>query len=181
MRNEANDPPRPPSASAGLLAHFRACARYNRMVNARLYDACAEVPDDALLRATNAALGSILAILEHVLAADRIWLARLRSEQADPTGLHTPTYTRLVPLREAREAVDADIEAFFADVDEGFPRRTVRSVNSRGVSQSDSAPIAAAHMFNHQTHHRGQVHVLLREHRPEPLPLDMHRMLNPAP
>ncbi|MDZ7801728.1 MAG: DinB family protein [Trueperaceae bacterium] len=163
----------------GTLDHLQRSARYNARVNARLYDACAEVPDDVLTQPTDAALGSILAILEHVLAADRVWMARLRGTEADATGLHLPTYTQLAPLREARDAMDTEIESYFADLDASFLVAVVRSVDSQGRTMEDPAPLAAAHMFNHQTHHRGQVHVLLRRHRPEPLPLDMHRILNP--
>ena len=51
---------------------------------------------------TMASLGSILAILEHVLAADRIWMARLRGEPVDTTGLLEPAFRELAPLRRER-------------------------------------------------------------------------------
>lgn len=163
--------------SGGLVAHVRDLARYARSADDRLYDRCAELPGDALRRDTAASLGSILAILEHVLAADRIWLARLRGEPVDTTGLLEPTFRELAPLRRERDAMHDEIERFFAGVDEAFLNGTLRSVDSRGTEHVDPVRIAVAQMFNHQTHHRGQVHALLREHRPEPLALDLHRLL----
>lgn len=171
----------PSSAPHGLAEHFRSWARYNRAANERLYAACGEVEDAVLARPTHASLGSILAILEHVLAADRIWMSRLEGAQAEtPTrGLREPTLTSLAPLRRERERTDAAIEAMFGAAGEAFYGGTVRSVNSAGQEARDPVPIAVQHMFNHQTHHRGQVHVLLREVRRKSLVLDMHRILNP--
>lgn len=168
-------------AAAGLPQAFRGWARYNRVANERLYAACAEVGDAALRRDTDASLGSILAILEHVLAADRIWMARLEGE-GGPTpkrGLLEPTFEELEPLRREREAMDEAIEAFFASAGAPFFAGVVRSVDSRGREARDPVPLAATHMFNHQTHHRGQVHALLRAVRPKGLKLDMHRILSP--
>lgn len=124
-----------------------------------------------------ASLGSILAILEHVLAADRIWMARLRGEPVDTAGLLEPTFRELAPLRREREAMHDEIEGFFAGACEAFLNGTLRSVDSRGDEHVDPVRIAVAQMFDHQTHDRGQVHALLREHRPEPLALDLHRLL----
>ena len=39
--------------------------------------------------------------------------------------------------------------------------------------------VAATHFFNHQTHHRGQVHVMLSQAGLPPPPLDLHRIVNP--
>ena len=37
-----------------------------------------------------------------------------------------------------------------------------------------------AHLFNHQTHHRGQVHGLLSQTDVPPPSLDLHRVLRPV-
>lgn len=170
-----------PEVATGLPALFRGWARYNRVANERLYAACAEVDDAALRRDTDASLGSILAILEHVLAADRIWMARLEGEGATTPkrGLLEPTFEALLPLRRERERLDAAIESFFASAGPQFFAGEVRSVDSRGREARDPVPLAATHMFNHQTHHRGQAHALLRGARPKSLTLDMHRILAP--
>jgi uncharacterized damage-inducible protein DinB len=51
--------------------------------------------------------------------------------------------------------------------------------NSLGKDCTDSALHAVLHFFNHQTHHRGQVHVMLSQTDVRPPSLDMHRILNP--
>ena len=79
----------------------------------------------------------------------------------------------------ARSEQDAAIESFFANVDDGFLGRALRYTNSLGKDCTNSAPHAVLHFFNHQTHHRGQVHVMLSQTDVPPPALDMHRILNP--
>lgn len=125
------------TAESLFTRNLRELARYNRRANARLYDRCAELPDEALREATDAALGSVLALLEHVLAADRVWLVRLRGREVDTTGLHAPTYQKLAPLRSERDAMDDAIESFVDEADEAFLAGTLRSVDSRGGVHQD--------------------------------------------
>ena len=82
-------------------------------------------------------------------------------------------------LSKARSEQDAGIESFFANVDDGFLSRSLSYTNSLGKYYTDSAPHAVLHFFNHQTHHRGQVHVMLSQTDVRPPSLDMHRILNP--
>ncbi len=42
------------------------------------------------------------------------------------------------------------------------------------------AGVAIGHFFNHQTHHRGQVHVMLSQTPVRPPSLDLHRIINLA-
>ena len=45
--------------------------------------------------------------------------------------------------------------------------------DTKGESQSTPLGQILAHLFNHQTHHRGQVHALIKEAGAEPPPLDL--------
>jgi uncharacterized damage-inducible protein DinB len=74
---------------------------------------------------------------------------------------------------------DAGIERFFAGIGEEWLARSFTYINNQGKEYTETAVVAARHMFNHQTHHRGQVLVMLAEAgAPRPV-LDMHRVLNP--
>ena len=64
-------------------------------------------------------------------------------------------------LRSARAAEDARIEVFFANLSADFLTRSFRYVNNQAKEYEELAPIAVSHFFNHQTHHRGQAHVML--------------------
>ncbi|HJQ60674.1 MAG TPA: DinB family protein [Vineibacter sp.] len=162
---------------------WRQTARYNTVANARLYDACAMLDDKARKRDVGAFFGSLHGTLNHLLLGDRIWMARFAGSAAPSTGLDTILFESFEDLRQARVAMDADIEAFFAAPPAGFWQRPMRYVNNEGRVFEDPPALIVPHFFNHQTHHRGQAHALLSilgMGRRTPV-LDMHRVLKPNP
>ncbi len=82
-------------------------------------------------------------------------------------------------LRSARVAQDEEIETFFATAGNGFLERQLSYVNNQGKHYVEIVPVAVLHFFNHQTHHRGQVHVMISQTETTAPSLDMHRILNP--
>ena len=82
-------------------------------------------------------------------------------------------------LESARAREDARIEAFFAKLDDDFWNRSFAYTNNQGKDYVETAHVACSHLFNHQTHHRGQVHVMLSQTAVAPPSLDLHRIVNP--
>jgi uncharacterized damage-inducible protein DinB len=167
--------------SSTLAGHFRMLARYNTLANRRLYDACARLGDAERKRPRPAFFRSIHGTLNHVLVGDRIWLTRFSGREAPSTALDAILYDDFAELRRAREAEDARIETFAAGLTELFLQCTVRYVNNEGKRFEDPMPMLVSHFFNHQTHHRGQVHDLLTQTEVEPPVLDLHRVIKPTP
>jgi uncharacterized damage-inducible protein DinB len=65
-------------------------------------------------------------------------------------------------LRAAREEADADLIAWAAGVDEAWLARDQAWFSgAAGRELSKPRGLLMAHFFNHQTHHRGQVHAML--------------------
>ena len=93
--------------------------------------------------------------------------------------LTTVLYDDFPALRQARALEDARIEWFFATADSGFLDRRIPCTNSLGQPREDDSAIAVAHFFNHQTHHRGQVHVMLSQTQVATPSLDLHRIILP--
>jgi uncharacterized damage-inducible protein DinB len=154
-------------------------ARYNALANRRLYEACARLSDAERKRRRPAFFGSIHGTLNHLMVGDRIWLARFSGEEVPSTGLDAILYEDFEELWEARQAEDARVEAFAAGIDEGFLRGTIRYVNNEGRTCDDPVELLVAHFFNHQTHHRGQVHDMLTQTDVSPPVLDLHRVIRP--
>jgi uncharacterized damage-inducible protein DinB len=97
------------------------------------------------------------------------------------TGLDAILFERFDDLRLARRRMDERIERFFASLPSGFEAGTVRYVNNSGFDSADPLSVILPHFFNHQTHHRAQVHTLLSQlGRASPV-LDLHRVLRPNP
>jgi uncharacterized damage-inducible protein DinB len=93
--------------------------------------------------------------------------------------LNSILFETFAELSSARSEQDASIEAFFEKVDGDFLTRPLSYTNSQGKDYLEPAPVAVLHFFNHQTHHQGQVHVMISQTDVRPAALDMHRILNP--
>jgi Uncharacterized protein conserved in bacteria len=66
-------------------------------------------------------------------------------------------------LRSDRTAMDASIIAFTIEADDALYARPLSYTNSAGESHTRPAGLVLRHVFNHQTHHRGQVTTLFSQ------------------
>ena len=162
-----------------LPAHFRTLAYYNRIANERLYERCAELSAEEYRKPRARSFGSIHGLLNHMLLGDMIWMSRFEGGGATTPPLNTVLFDNFADLRAARAEQDARIEAFFSRIDSDAIERTFSYINNQGKDYVESAPVAFAHFFNHQTHHRGQITVMLSQTAVKPPSLDLHRILNP--
>lgn len=142
----------------------RMMARYNRWQNRAAYAAAATLDDAARRQARGAFFGSIHRTCAHLLWADRIWLSRF--DQCAPPGIALSDSGDFVgdwdDLVAQRRAMDATILAWADGFAEGPVAGTLNWYS--GVMGRDvTAPLAVVipHIFNHQTHHRGQIHAML--------------------
>lgn len=99
--------------------------------------------------------------LNHLLAPDRIWLDRFTQADRPQPALDTILDAALADLRAARIAEDARIHAVIAALDEAELAAEFSYANSSGRRFTQVLSDVLDHVFNHQTHHRGQVHCLL--------------------
>lgn len=149
-------------------------ASYNASMNARLYAAAATLPKDALAADRGAFFGSILGILNHIVAGDTIWLRRFIAHPsgfaslkemldiAAPSGLAHRFSDDLDSLKAHRVRLDAIIQALAAELSAGDLAEPVSYRNSRGDCTKNFGALLL-HFFNHQTHHRGQASTLLTQ------------------
>jgi uncharacterized damage-inducible protein DinB len=136
-------------------------ARYNRWANARLYDAAAMLPDEIYRKDIGLFFRSLHGTLNHLLTTDRIWMHRIDGQGPSPTRLDAIQYENFGELREARTAEDARI-ADFVEAQTAADLDVVRNYKTtKGAPQQDPLRTILAHLFNHQTHHRGQAHTAL--------------------
>jgi uncharacterized damage-inducible protein DinB len=142
--------------------HFDTFARYNAWANTRLFDAAALLSDADYRADRGAFFRSVHGTLNHLLVTDRVWMFRFTGEGDSPDRLDAILFEGLEPLRQARETEDARIVRYLTGLDDASlgGAITYRRVSTREAITQPLAP-ALAHWFNHQTHHRGQVHALL--------------------
>jgi uncharacterized damage-inducible protein DinB len=161
-----------------FITHFQLLGRYNCIANERLFAACAQL-DDAEYRNRAGSFGSIHGLLNHILLGDRRWLALFENGERCTPPLNQILYDDFSGLRSARAREDKRIESFFAGLDAAFWDRSFAYTNNQGKDYVETAHVACSHLFNHQTHHRGQVHVMLSQTSTPAPSLDLYRILNP--
>jgi uncharacterized damage-inducible protein DinB len=145
-----------------MKTHYTTFAAYNAWANLRLYEAAASLTDPEYRADKGAFFKSLHGTLNHLLATDRIWMQRFTGEGDAPARLDAILHETLPALRAAREAEDRRIVSWIGSLDEA---RLAGIIRYRRVSTPDEfvQPLMPAldHWFNHQTHHRGQAHMIL--------------------
>ncbi|HEY1492164.1 MAG TPA: DinB family protein [Steroidobacteraceae bacterium] len=144
-----------------MQAHFLMMATYNRWANRRVYAAAAALDAEAYRRDAGVYFQSLRGTLNHLLVADRIWMHRLDGGGQPPQALDALLYAELESLRAARGVEDERILGFVAALDQGRLDAGCEYRTLNGTPQRQKVREILAHLFNHQTHHRGHAHAAL--------------------
>lgn len=144
--------------------YLQSMASYNSWMNGKIYDAAGKLSAEEIARDRGAFFKSILGTLNHLLAADMVWIDRFKSRPLRFTDLRSLRHQTLEPLRAERIAVDAEIADWAAGGEAAWLARpfSFTSVLTR-ESYTYPASVLVMHFFNHQTHHRGQITTLLTQ------------------
>ncbi|MEH2410561.1 DinB family protein [Nostoc sp.] len=162
-----------------LIQHFQMLSRYNSLANRRLYDVCSLLSDVELKQTRPAFFKSIYGTLNHIMIGDRIWMGRFTGEEMSSQGLDAILYDKFEELRAARILEDERITAFIDDLNDDLLKGIITYTSNQGKIYNDPVNLLLAHFFNHQTHHRGQIHDMLTQTEIAPPSLDMHRVISP--
>ena len=144
-------------------------AAYNAWMNERIFGCAAELSDTERKRDQGAFFSSIHGTLSHILLGDEAWLQRFRGQPVTMVSPSQEVHSDFDGLRAARRVMDGEI-ARWADAltdsfaDQPFAFYSVTYQKQRVIP----GWAAVAHLFNHQTHHRGQVTTLLKQSGKDP-------------
>lgn len=160
-----------------------ALARYNRWMNDKLYALAATLSDEERKCDRGAFFKSIHGTFNHLLVADRVWLSRFKGVPA-PDGLMAPgirsldqeLFADFENLRQERSLTDAELSTWSSQLTEA---RLAAPLAYKRAGKNVEAPLwsLVAHVFNHQTHHRGQITTLLSQAGIDPGVTDLVAML----
>ena len=155
--------------------HIRLMAEYNRWMNRKVYETAAKLSAEQLSENRGAFFGSVLGTLNHLMVADTIWFQRisaalpahesLQTIRALPTpaSLDATIFSELAPLTARRAMMDDSILAFATTLTGEALASTVGYTSMKGVPAARNLHALLTHVFNHQTHHRGQTTTLLSQ------------------
>ncbi|HWA43278.1 MAG TPA: DinB family protein [Hypericibacter adhaerens] len=146
------------------MRHFPLMARFNAWVNNQLYDKVA-VLDDAAYRAdAGIFFGSIHRTLNHLLVVDRLWIGRVTGTDRGIRSLDQLLHDDFAALRAAREAEDQGLIELVDGMTEEQIEAMVRfSTIKRDRHFEARVRDLLSGLFNHQTHHRGQIFAVLQQ------------------
>jgi uncharacterized damage-inducible protein DinB len=157
-----------------MKMHFVMMANYNEWANARLFRAAGTWKEALYRKDVGAYFRSLHGTLNHLLVADRIWMRRLTGTGEHPEKLNTILFEDLPSLHAARVEEDSRIIAFVQSLDETAFEDVWDYRTLNGTPQRQRRWEILAHLFNHETHHRGQAHAILTVLGvAEPEPLDL--------
>ena len=151
-------------------------ARYNRWQNENLYSAADRLSDAERCRERGAFFGSIHKTLNHLLWGDQMWMSRLTGSARSPVGIADSgsLHADWMALKAERVRFDQTI-IDWADTIEPLWLAAEMTYYSLTVQRDATQPywVLVTHLFNHQTHHRGQVHCMLTQTGGRPSDTDL--------
>ncbi|MDK3074195.1 DinB family protein [Sedimentitalea sp. JM2-8] len=139
-------------------------AQYNAWQNRQIYRTLDGLDTKDLTRDRGAFFGSILGTLNHLLWGDQMWMARLDGGAAPPGGIagSPALHPTLSAWNAARFPLDGRIRLWAKSL-RNLDLQGDLTWHSGATGRTVTRPrgLCVVHMFNHQTHHRGQVHAMM--------------------
>jgi uncharacterized damage-inducible protein DinB len=158
------------------VGYVERMAYYNCWQNENLYSVADGLSDEERRRQRRAFFGSIQATLNHRLWADRMWMSRFAGTPKPEGGIpqSVSLHENWSDLKRERAAFDATILAWadglaliWLEGDLTYYSGAAKRALTRPRS------LLVVHFFNHQIHHRGQVHCMLTQAGGQPHTTDL--------
>ncbi|MGA0610599.1 DinB family protein [Caldimonas sp. KR1-144] len=144
-----------------LLTHLRAQSHANRLANRRLLGAVAALPAAEFHAPRTGYFPSLAATLNHILEVDQFYIGALHGEPQLSTHWERFVASDTVQALAARQdESDLRLVAWCEAAGAAALDRVVEMPRSDRIDR-DIAARVLAHLFMHQTHHRGQAHAML--------------------
>lgn len=149
----------------GLMINTEYCqlmAEYNQWMNRKVFHVCKSMSDLDLREDCGAFFGSVYMTLNHIAYADIAFLSRFTMEPAEIPNLGEDLFGGFSSLSLERVRLDERLIEWASTLTIGWLSQPLTYV-SKVDEQERTVPkwVLVTHLFNHQTHHRGQVTTLL--------------------
>lgn len=140
---------------------FRKLAYNNALANARLYRACAALQPGEFEAKRVSFFPSIKATLNHILIVDWFYVDALEGGTLGMKAFDIEEpFDTLEALSVEQGSVDRRLVVLSGALDSDALARVIDLHRSNRI-QRERAEDVLSHLFQHQTHHRGQVHAML--------------------
>ncbi|MBW0433367.1 damage-inducible protein DinB [Leptospira yasudae] len=139
-------------------------AEYNRWMNEKVYNVCLNLSDAQRKEDRHAFFKSIHSTLNHILWVDMSWMARFHNEPLPKSPAGSDLFTSFEELTRTRKDYDTRIIEWTKTIQSdrlNSPYKFFSIIYQKELEKP--IWVLVAHLFNHQTHHRGQITTLLTQ------------------
>jgi uncharacterized damage-inducible protein DinB len=167
--------------SAGLVQTYRAFAYNNAWANHRLLNACAGLSQGEFEAGRTGFFPSLQRTLNHIYVIDLFYVDALEGGWLGPKAWENEIpFPSLPELSKAQAAMDRRLIGHCNALTPDSLGGEVR-VNRNTRVQIERRDRLLMHLFQHQTHHRGQAHAMLSSTGIKPPQLDEFFSIDEAP
>lgn len=150
-------------------SYYQLMAEYNLWMNQKIYAICTDIPDEKRKEDLGAFFKSIHGTLNHLLYGDKAWMGRFTNQQFTITAIAQELYSDFDALKAEREKTDQKILEWSRHLEPQWLSQPFEyASNVDGKHRILPTWMLVTHMFNHQTHHRGQVTTLIKQQGYDP-------------
>ena len=154
-------------------ANFLLLANFNKWTNNKIITFCKKLTENEYKKDRKAFFSSIHGTLNHLLVVDRAFTSRIEGRKYDLKNLNQILYENLFQLEDARIKKDKNLIDLVNNLSEESINKEITYQNFEAKKTTCTINMMLITMFNHQTHHRGQVHNMLSQAGMKPPQIDI--------
>ena len=154
------------------ITNFQLLANFNTWANTKIFSYCKELDDTEYKKDRGAFFSSIHGTLNHLLVVDRAYISRIEGKDPGLKSLNQILYKNLFQLEEARIKEDKRLVDLVNNISEESIHKEI-TYKGFEISNTYTINIMLITLFNHQTHHRGQIHNMLSQADVKPPQIDI--------
>ena len=155
------------------ITNFQLLANFNTWANTKIFSSCKELDGTEYKKERGAFFSSIHGTLNHLLVVDRAYISRIEGKDHGLKSLDQILYENLFQLEEARIKEDKHLVDLVNSLSEESIHKEITYKGFETGNTTYTINILLITLFNHQTHHRGQIHNMLSQAGIKPPPIDI--------
>ena len=155
------------------ITNFQLLANFNTWTNTKIFSSCKKLDDTEYKKDRKAFFSSIHGTLNHLLVVDGAYISRIEGKNHDLKSLDQILYENLFQLEEARIKEDKRLVDLVNNLSKESINKEITYKGFETGNQTYTINLVLITLFNHQTHHRGQIHNMLSQAGIKPPQIDI--------
>jgi len=155
------------------ITNFQLLSNYNTWANTKIFSSCKKLDDTEYKKDRRAFFSSIHGTLNHLLVVDKAYISRIKGKDHGLISLNQILYENLLQLEEERIKEDKRLVDLVYSLSEKSIHKEITYKGFETGNTTYTINMILITLFNHQTHHRGQIHNMLSQAGIKPPQIDI--------